>query len=261
LDREQNGRTLWIYGDSFAVDWKVDWGWQRQVAVMLDVDRVVNQACAGSSNEWSAMQLRDNKQKPGDIVIFFTTENTRQWFFEDRPHLSNLASIVDTQDAKELERAEPEKYRAIMDYWLHLQRDDIDQLRMEQMIDSIRVQTIEGELRLLLIPSFMSNITWTDLTPVHGNMTFSVCDGEFTNENEMIQWYNQSIDTRANHMTQANHSVFARKLVVSLDEGKPLDLESGFDREFLTHRDKLSHPGLCAELVEMAKQPGNTIPE
>ena len=48
----------------------------------------------------------------------------------------------------------------------------------------------------------------------------------------MRLWYNQSIDTRANHMTQANHSVFARKLVVSLDEGKPLDLESGFDREY-----------------------------
>ena len=81
MDRKQTGRTLWIYGHSFAVDWKVDWGWQRQVAVMLDVDRVVNQACAGSSNEWSAMQLRDDRQKPGDIVIFFTTENTRQWFF------------------------------------------------------------------------------------------------------------------------------------------------------------------------------------
>ena len=261
MDRKQTGRTLWIYGDSFAVDWKVDWGWQRQVAVMLDVDRVVNQACAGSSNEWSAMQLRDDRQKPGDIVIFFTTENTRQWFFKDRPHLSNLASIVDTQDAKELERAEPEKYRAIMDYWLHLQRDDIDQLRMEQMIDSIRVQTIEGELRLLLIPSFMSNITWTDLTPVHGNMTFSVCDGEFTNEHEMIQWYNQSIDTRANHMTLGNHSVFARKLVTSLDEGKPLDLESGFERGFLTHKDKLTHPGLLPELIELARAPGNTIPK
>jgi hypothetical protein len=228
---------------------------------MLDVDRVVNQACAGSSNEWSAMQLRDDRQKPGDIVIFFTTENRRQWFFEDRPHLSNLASIADTQDAKELERAEPEKYRAVMDYWLHLQRDDIDQLRMEQMIDSIRVQTIEGELRLLLIPSFMSDITWTDLIPVQGNMTFSVCDSEFTSEQEMIQWYNQSIDTRANHMTLGNHAVFARKLVTSLDEGKPLDLETGFDREFLTHRDKLTHPGLCPKLVEMARQPGNTIPK
>jgi hypothetical protein len=62
-------------------------------------------------------------------------------------------------------------------------------------------------------------------------------------------------------MTQANHSVFARKLVVSLDEGKPLDLESGFDRGMLTHRDKLTHPGLCPQLIEMAKQPGNTIPK
>ena len=254
-------RTLWIYGDSFAVDWNVDWGWQRQAAALLDVDRVVNQACAGASNEWSAMQLRNDRQKPDDIVIFFTTENTRQWFFEDRPHLSNLASITDTQDAKQLEQAEPDKYRAIMDYWLHLQRDDIDELRQQHMIDSIRVQTIEGQLRLLLIPSFMSNITWTDLTPVHGNMTFSVCDGEFTNEHEMHLWYNQSIDTRANHMTLANHTVFARKLVVSLDEGKPLDLESGFDREFLTHRDKLTHPGVCAELVEIARSPGNTIPK
>ena len=64
--------------------------------------------------------------------------------------LVTLLVSLDTQDAKELERAEPDKYRAIMDYWLHLQRDDIDQLRMEHMIDSIRVQTIEGELRLLV---------------------------------------------------------------------------------------------------------------
>ena len=261
MDRKQTGRTLWIYGDSFAVDWKVDWGWQRQAAVMLDVDRVVNQACAGSSNEWSAMQLRNDEQKPGDIVVFFTTESTRQWFFEDRPYLSNLASITDTRDAKELEQSEPEKYRAIMDYWLHLQRDDIDQLRMEHMIDSIRVQTIEGELRLIVIPSFISNMSFTDLIPVQGNMTFSVCDGEFANQNEMRLWYNQSIDTRANHMTQANHAVFARKLVVSLDEGVPLDLESGFDRGMLTHRDKLTHPGLCPQLIEMARAPGNTIPK
>lgn len=252
---------MWIYGDSFAVDWKVDWGWQRQVSAMLAVDKVVNQACAGSSNEWSAMQFRDDKQQPGDVVIFFTTENSRQWFFKDRPHLSNLASITDTNEAKELKRTEPEKYTAIMDYWLHLQSDNIDQLRMEHMIDSIRVKQIENELHLLLIPSFNSDMMWTDLIPVKGNMTFSVCDGEFVNEQEMLLWYNQSIDTRANHMTLGNHSVFARKIVQSLDEHKPLDLESGFERGFLTHKDKLTHPGLCEELLELARQPGNTIPK
>ena len=40
-----------------------------------------------------------------------------------------------------------------------------------------------------------------------------------------------------------------------------LDLEQGFDTGFLTHRDKLTHPGLLPELIEMARQPGNTIPK
>ena len=254
-------RTLWIYGDSFAVDWKVDWCWQRQLAGYLRIDRVVNQACAGSSNEWSAMQFRDDKQQPGDIVIFFTTEQSRQWFFKDRPHLSNLASITDTQDAKALEKAEPEKYKAIMDYWLYLQRDDVDQLRMEHMIDSIRVKQIENELHLLLIPSFDSNMMWTDLIPVIGNMTFSICDREFVNEQEMLLWYNQSIDTRANHMTLANHSIFAEKIVQSISNKKELNLDTGFEKGFLTHKDKLSHPGLLPELVEKAIGPGNSLPK
>ncbi len=254
-------RTLWIYGDSFAVDWKVDWCWQRQLAGYLRIDRVVNQACAGSSNEWSAMQFRDDKQQPGDIVIFFTTEHSRQWFFKDRPHLSNLGSITDTHDAKAIKHSEPEKYDAVMNYWIHLQRDDIDQLRMEHMIDSIRVKQIENELRLLLIPSFDTSIMWTDLIPVKGNMTFSVCDREFTSEQEMLLWYNQSIDTRANHMTLANHSIFAEKVVESLSKNKELDLETGFETGFLTHRHKLSHPGLLPELIEKAKGPGNSLPK
>ena len=92
-------------------------------------------------------------------------------------------------------------------------------------------------------------------------MTFSVCDREFTSEQEMLLWYNQSIDTRANHMTLENHSVLARKIVRSLDERAPLDLEHGFATGFLTHRDKLTHPGLLPELIEMARKPGNTIPK
>ena len=148
-----------------------------------------------------------------------------------------------------------------MDYWLHLQRDDIDQLRMEHMIDSIRVKQIENELHLLLIPSFHINIEWTDLIPVKGNMTFSVCDREFTSEKEMLLWYNQSIDTRANHMTLANHSVFAQKVLQSLSNKKELDLETDFETGFLTHRHKLSHPGLLPELIEKAKGPGNSLPK
>ena len=129
------------------------------------------------------------------------------------------------------------------------------------MIDSIRVKQIENKLHLLLIPSFDTKISWTDLIPVKGNMTSSVCDMEFTSEKEMLLWYNQSIDTRANHMTLANHSVFAEKVVQSLSNNKELDLETGFETGFLTHRHKLSHPGLLPELIEKAKGPGNSLPK
>ena len=142
-----------------------------------------------------------------------------------------------------------------------LQRDDIDQLRFEHMLDSIRVQMIERELHLQIIPSFNLNINWTDLVPCHGSMTFSVGDAEFTDRDEMEKWYDQSIDTRANHMLQINHSVFADKLYRRFTKNESLNLETEFKIGFLRHTDKLTHPGLCDELIEMAKAPGNTIPK
>tara|TARA_Y200000002_G_scaffold279826_1_gene233928 strand:+ start:2536 stop:3312 length:777 start_codon:yes stop_codon:yes gene_type:complete len=252
-------KTLWIYGDSFGVDWKVDWGWQRQLTQKLNVDKVVNQACSGSANEWGAKLFKSDQQKKGDIVIFFLTQTARQWFWEDRPYLSNLTSIMNTKDASELKQKEQDKYDAAMSYWLHLQRDDIDQLRFEHMLDSIRVQMIERELHLQVIPSFNLNINWTDLVPCHGSMTFSVGDAEFTADSEMEKWYNESIDTRANHMTLANHLVFADKLYRRFTNNEPINLETEFETGFLKNTDKIKHPGLCPELIELAKQPGNKI--
>ncbi len=253
--------TLWIYGDSFGVDWKVDWGWQRQLAGQLKVDKVVNQCCSGCANEWSAKNFRDDQHSKGDIVIFFLTNTARQWFWEDKPYLSNLTSILKTKDAERLEKQDKDKFDAAMGYWAHLHREDIDQLRLEHLLDSIRVKMIERELHLQIIPSFNLNITWTDLVPCHGAMTWSVGDAEFVNEDEMNKWYEQSIDTRANHMTLANHSVFAQKLYRRFTKNESINLETEFQTKFLKHTDKLTHPGLCAELIAMAKAPGNTIPK
>ena len=254
-------KTLWIYGDSFAVDWKVEWGWQRLLTAGLpDVDRVVNQACAGCSNDWIARTFRDDAQQPGDYVVLMPTESSRQGFWKDRPHLSNLPSIVDTKDAAELKRQEPEKYQAVLDYFIYLQDHKVDELRLEHFGYAVRVLMIERELNLRVIPSFLTNWNYTDLVFVNGNMTFSVCDQEFTSKHEMDLWYAQSIDTRANHMTQHNHRVFADKLLNSFHNGQPIDLETDFKRHMLTHRDKLTAQGLCNELLAMARAPGNTIP-
>ena len=78
---------------------------------------------------------------------------------------------------------------------------------------------------------------------------------------DLPTWYEQSIDTRANHMTIENHTRFANKLLHRFVKGGAIDLTQGFETGFLKLSDKLTHPGLCPKLVEMAMEPGNTIPK
>ena len=84
-----------------------------------------------------------------------------------------------------------------MDYWLHLQRNDIDPTAYGTYDPQHTSKADRKRTTLLLIPQVNISMMWTDLIPVKGNMTFSVCDREFTSEQEMLLWYNQSIDTRA----------------------------------------------------------------
>jgi hypothetical protein len=255
---------LWIYGDSYAVDWREPWVWQRQFAKRMGVERVYNQACSGTNNEWILKTFADDgaQQKPGDIALIFLTDTTRRWWIEDRPELSNLASIINTKDANEFKNQDPKVFDAIIDYYTYLHRPDLTDFRLAMMTDFIRVKSIERELRLQVIPCFNMNIDWTDLYPVHGNMTFSICDKEFVSFDEIDEWYNTSIDTRANHMTLENHTVLADKLYERFTNPDGLlNLEdSEWATGFLRRSDKLTHPGLCPQLVQMAMEPGNSIP-
>ena len=40
-------RTLYIFGDSFTVDYKTDWTWTRQLADKLRVDAMMNNSIIG----------------------------------------------------------------------------------------------------------------------------------------------------------------------------------------------------------------------
>ena len=253
--------SLYIYGDSFAVDWEEPWVWQRQIAPRLGIDKVVVQGCAGCANEWTLKLFQQDQHKPKDIVIFFITDPSRQWWFEDRPSLCNLSSIMDTKEAQQVKDNDRDKFEAIVNYYAHLQNDKIDRLRLEMMIDFIKVKAIEREVILQVIPCFDMQIDWTDLNPCKGNMTTHVCDREFANMDDLPTWYEQSIDTRANHMTIENHTRFANKLLHRFVKGGAIDLTQGFETGFLKLSDKLTHPGLCPKLVEMAMEPGNTIPK
>ncbi len=258
--------TLYMYGDSFGADWRTDWQWHRQLVSRLNMDgvniqRVVNQSVSGCSNDYSFDMFTKDRQQPGDVVIFLLTDISRQTYWWDKPHVGNLRSITETETAQELKATDPDKYNAALDYWVHLDDYHVNFRRLEQLVYSLRVMQIERELKFQMIPCFPVEINWTDQVEVIGNLTESVCDGEFVSEKDMLEWYNTSIDTRANHMTIDNHTVLANKVYAALMNNNTIDLTKDFTTGFLTNFQKLSHPGLLPELVEKAKGPGNSLPK
>lgn len=257
--------TLYIYGDSFGADWKTDWQWHRQLVSKLNmngvrIDRVVNQCVCGCSNDYSFDMFTKDRQKPGDVVIFLITGIDRQTYWWDKPYLCNLKSITETEAAKDLKATDTDKYNAALDYWIHLDNYHLNFRRLEQLVYSLRVMQIERELKFQMIPCFPAEINWTDQIEVIGNLTDTVCDGEFVTLDDAEEWYSTSMDTRANHMVLDNHTVLANKVYSALVHNEKIDLTKDFQRGFLTNKQKLTHPGLHPELIEIAKGPGNSLP-
>ena len=77
-------RTLYIFGDSFTVDYKTDWTWTRQMADKLRVDAMLNNSIIGCSNEWIMHKVKEvlHKITKDDIVVVVLTSPYRYWFFK-----------------------------------------------------------------------------------------------------------------------------------------------------------------------------------
>lgn len=246
---------LWIYGDSYGYDWGVDWGWQRLLADGIGVEKGINVCAAGTSNDWIAHKFASDAQSHsrGDFVVVILTEPKRQWFYENKPWLSNLASISQTDMAQDARDEDPNKARAVMDYFAYIQRDQLDDIRTLTLFSYLMRESIEREINLQIIPGFEMATDWRDLWECTGTLTSNVCDREFKSRDDLLQWYNTSIDTRANHLTRNNHEILAAKLIARFVEGVALDLTEGFETDVIGIQDKTTHPGLLDELVDKAK--------
>ena len=116
-------RTLYIFGDSFTVDYKTDWTWTRQLADKLRVDAMMNNSIIGCSNEWIMHKVKEVRHKitQDDIVVVVLTSPYRYWFFEDKPELSNYRIANWDNFASDNEKGHVD---AVMGYVNYLQRDD-----------------------------------------------------------------------------------------------------------------------------------------
>ena len=82
-------RTLYIFGDSFTVDYETDWTWTRQLASKLRVDAMLNDSIIGCSNEWILTKVKENQDKITKDDVVASSERPLSLFkfceVEDEP--------------------------------------------------------------------------------------------------------------------------------------------------------------------------------
>ena len=217
--------TLWIYGDSYAEDRRLDYQWFRQ----LPAQRIINRAQAGAANDYIAHTLEQDlaQHDSDDLVVVCTTHHSRQWFFESKPQLGNYLGIQDLE-----QQTDPMVFQTLKQYVLHLHHPLMDEIRGRAYTSLFLELARRTPAHALVIPGFDS------VNTVTGVLT-DITHGEFTNGGTFDNYYvnikkrwGSDEDPRANHMMPNNHTVLAQKILAHL-QGDDLDLTQGFDRDCL----------------------------
>lgn len=218
---------LWIFGDSFSMPQPLDSEfipWTAQLAATLKVEESLNFAQPGVSNDYIFDQIVKNlnNSQNGDYVVIQQTHKSRQWFFED-PTIANY-SLRDIN-----KYISKDQDFALRQYVTHLQKDSIDELRFLQFGLSLeRISAILQHVRILILPGFH------EIPGVIGTLA-QVCDEEFVDLSVINKFYesNDGKDPRINHLSGNNHKILADKIFEFFDQGKLVDLTTGFEKHFL----------------------------
>jgi hypothetical protein len=187
----------------------------------------INDAILGCPNEYIYQGLlrRFNEMQVGDQVIVQLSSYDRQWFIEDKPHLSNFESTVvsRTEIPKQTQKAIDMFYKNL---YFEERYKIIYQAFVSAMF-SAGVMLDRKGVKLLIIPGFhdISGIVGT-----LGNISFNEFDGEET----MGLFYTKTADSRYNHLTERNHKTLADKVVKYFTAGEMIDLTTGFETSIYT---------------------------
>jgi len=224
--------ALWVFGDSFSVareninkgdieQWQL---WHERLANNLGFLEYQNFSNWGVSNDYILDQLLTHQleYQDGDYIVIQLTSARRQWFFKEKPELSNYY-VVDIKEA--ITDAES---RAIDMYINHLHRPEIDELRYFMLVKTLeRLSQELNHCKILILPGFHA------IPGVEGTL-MNICNGEFVSTETRLSWYETHfIDPRPNHFGQDNHSILADRITDFFQTGKTVDLASGFKHGFL----------------------------
>jgi len=189
-------------------------------------DRYVH-AHYGVSNEWIFKKLIEEiKNIPEeDYVIVQTTSAARHWFFEDRPHYSNISGIRSEYFTKE-------ENNAIQTYLKYMQSDNLDNIIWTSMVYTFEYIRNVSKCKILVIPG------WHNYPNVIGELNADVCDKEFENDAARDKFYGkyEYFDPRLNHMSANNHKILASKVVDWFQHNIPLNLTKDFETKIYTEK-------------------------
>lgn len=246
--------TIWVFGDSYVEDRDEDWQWFKQLETLTG-EPVIAMGESGVNNDFITHQiylhLELGKIKSSDWVIQIQTQYSRQWFFKDRPKLSNFAHH---NDPTVIGMSRDEK-RATDSWIKHLYNPEC--LRWQTYANSFAMHTAVNWLsgaRSLVIPGFHNGFfPFNPNTTVKGTLTECVSYLETATREEYVKLLEQDLgDPRINHMSQANHTILAQKIADSRTTGE-LNLLKGFDiQRQLTRDDFESDQGFQEYLLENA---------
>lgn len=215
-----------IYGDSYAHDHGEPWQWFRQLSNTIKQPYRIT-ACEGIPNDWISHHVLEDEWQPGDIPIIIATEPARQWWFEKDPHMSNVASIFDTDEFRNYSKANKRQVDSVHVYYAHLWRPELDMVRFHAHVALWCTRGVAP----VVIPAFDTPVDYTHAKcTVQGSLDDCVSKPEFASERAMLAAYSRDgRDTRINHMNRHNHTVLADKIAHGLLTGT-IDLTQGFQK-------------------------------
>lgn len=221
--------TLHVYGDSFSVDESQlnSPSWSRQVSGLLNL-LLHNRAISGSSTEyafsWLVQDLKDNRIKPSDVVIFQFSTSVRLHFEHQLWHRPETAS----QYLTPVDETDP-KHQWYVDNKAHIQwylrniNFNIFELNQESYLHSIRAIAENNPSNLFLImfnsepysnlPKFTppENMLITDISL--NRLSFLEQLKDYTYQ-EWAEYTGR--DYRINHLTNPNLHILANLIANSI---------------------------------------------
>ena len=232
---------FWIFGDSYSEriisDNDISFCWIESVPKYFNQE-VINLSLGSTSLSYtySCFESKRNEIQPNDIIIICLTHINRQWFFIDRPMLSDSWSFDHHEDFYKIEEKNAFEY-----YNLYLNNIKNQELGLINFLYNLN-QLAENKVKIIVLSSFpeteliYKNQTdrWPNLNFSKGSLMPISYQEIHDNDRDIIKETRLKRDPRAGHFLKSTHPILTNKIIKNITENTLLDLTIDFPKGIIT---------------------------